>query len=360
MRWYQLSTCILLPFLAARASPQSIAVYLHPTPAVHSHSVPTLSPAQAKAVLAHHLGETIDVFEEIPADEGLWGHLIGMWKGENEGGKAKVVVIEGGISPQDVLPTTLPSSPSFYLPETSTTRTLLAPYLERASHVLSHMLDSIPSITKSFKDAFDLAGTKAAAALSHELSCLTVLADSIPWIDESGISHPWEAITISSLAQVDRSDEVWETGTLGVKAGLAAMTTPDSPPLLLVILPSSSSHLHTRAERHLQGRANSSLAASCYSSNSSCSDSTSCYGRGICSLKSNAGGAECWGCKCANGYAGVECQKEDYTVPFVILIFSSVLLLAMLYGSVALLYTVGETKLPSTLTLAIGGHMKRD
>ena len=66
---------------------------------------------------------------------------------------------------------------------------------------------------------------EAAAALSHELSCLTVLADSIPWIDESGISHPWEAITISSLAQVDRSDEVWETGTLGVKAGLAAVCT---------------------------------------------------------------------------------------------------------------------------------------
>ena len=110
MRWYQLSTCILLPFLAARASPQSIAVYLHPTPAVHSHSVPTLSPAQAKAVLAHHLGETIDVFEEIPADEGLWGHLIGMWKGENEGGKAKVVVIEGGISPQGERGLTFPNN----------------------------------------------------------------------------------------------------------------------------------------------------------------------------------------------------------------------------------------------------------
>ena len=103
MRLHQLSSCLLLPLIAARVSQQPIEVYLHPTPSVHSHSIPTLSPAQAKAVLAHHLGETIDAFEEIPADETLWGHLIGMWKGEREGGKPKVVVIEGGISPQGEL-----------------------------------------------------------------------------------------------------------------------------------------------------------------------------------------------------------------------------------------------------------------
>lgn len=48
------------------------------------------------------------------------------------------------------------------------------------------------------------------------------------------------------------------------------------------------------------------------------------------------------------------------TSPFVILVFSTVLLLGLLVGSVALLMTVGDTKLPSTLTLAVGGHVKRD
>ena len=43
-----------------------------------------------------------------------------------------------------------------------------------------------------------------------------------------------------------------------------------------------------------------------------------------------------------------------------IIVFSSLLLVGMVMGSVMLLYTVGETKLPSTLTLAIGGNMKRD
>jgi hypothetical protein len=46
--------------------------------------------------------------------------------------------------------------------------------------------------------------------------------------------------------------------------------------------------------------------------------------------------------------------------PFVIIVFSSLLLMFMLVGSVALLFSVGDTKLPSTLTLAVGGHMKRD
>jgi len=92
------------------------------------------------------------------------------------------------------------------------------------------------------------------------------------------------------------------------------MTTPDSPPLLLVIMPSTSSILHSRAETPLQQRARTSLAAGCYESNGTCSDSTSCYGRGSCTLKSSNSAGECWGCKCATGYAGVECQKEDYSV----------------------------------------------
>jgi hypothetical protein len=65
---------------------------------------------------------------------------------------------------------------------------------------------------------------EAAAVLGHELSCLTALADSIPWIDHSSHSYPWEAITISGLKHVEKDQEVWQTASQGVKAGLASVS----------------------------------------------------------------------------------------------------------------------------------------
>ncbi|KAK4684464.1 hypothetical protein P7C73_g5717, partial [Tremellales sp. Uapishka_1] len=368
-----LISSFLLPLIAA----QNIQVYLHPAPA-NLHSPPTLSSDQAKAVLSHHLGEQIADFEEIPSNEGLWSHLMTMWGSEKgDEGKPRVVVIQGGVTSQgmqsgqtrgrtqtepyisDVLPSTL-SRPAFYLQDTDTS--VLRPYLNRASHLLSHILDSMPKLAKTFHDVFDLAGTKAAATLSHELSCLTALADKLPWTDKSSNRrYPWEAISISGLNDVERDSEVWETGRLGVKAGLEAMTTPSSPPLLLVILPSHSSLLVRRSVPPPQKRAsNATYANNCYPSNETCSDATDCFGRGSCSLKAKTSEGECWGCRCSSGYAGTECQKDDYTVPFVILVASSLLLMGILIGSIGLLYSVGETRLPSTLTLAIGGGAKRD
>jgi hypothetical protein len=93
--------------VGVNAQQKPLQVYLHPTPAASApDSPPTLSADQAKAVLAHHLGQTIDDFDEIPSDEGLWTHLMGMWNGEKvlgEGEKARVVIIEGGVMPQGQL-----------------------------------------------------------------------------------------------------------------------------------------------------------------------------------------------------------------------------------------------------------------
>jgi len=102
MRLLSASPLITVPLILAQSvHQQPIQFYLHPTPALaHADSPPTLSADQAKAVLAHHLGEGIDGYEEIPADEALWGHLMGMSGAQREGGKARVVVIEGGVSPQ--------------------------------------------------------------------------------------------------------------------------------------------------------------------------------------------------------------------------------------------------------------------
>lgn len=140
------------------------------------------------------------------------------------------------------------------------------------------------------------------------------MADAIPWVDTS--NTPWNAIHISGLKNVDKNGEVWETGKDGVKAGLASMTTPDWAPLLLIIRPDAvAAHTYSKRSTFASlAKSNVTLAESCYSSNETCSSATACNGRGSCALKGKQGDDECWGCKCASGYAGVECQKDDYSV----------------------------------------------
>ena len=80
--------------------PGQIQVFLHPSPSSpHAASaVPTLTADQAKAVLAHHMGDALSDFDEIPANEGMWGHLMGLWEKEEREGR--VVIVDGGVSPQ--------------------------------------------------------------------------------------------------------------------------------------------------------------------------------------------------------------------------------------------------------------------
>lgn len=59
--------------------------------------------------------------------------------------------------------------------------------------------------------------------LDKELSGLSAMAESIPWLDHSRHSYPWEAISISSLSHLGRGDEVWEAGCRGVQASLEAV-----------------------------------------------------------------------------------------------------------------------------------------
>jgi hypothetical protein len=94
-----LAPLVLAQVQVARAQQQPLQIYLHPTPSNLDSAVPTLSADQAKAVLAHHLGEN------IANDEGMWGHLMGMWNDKMDGAerKARVVIIDGGVDAQGKL-----------------------------------------------------------------------------------------------------------------------------------------------------------------------------------------------------------------------------------------------------------------
>ncbi|GAA5914120.1 hypothetical protein JCM6882_004931 [Rhodosporidiobolus microsporus] len=105
----------------------------------------------------------------------------------------------------------------------------------------------------------------------------------------------------------------------------------------------------------------------------------SCLSRGtvVRGLSTRMGqGEECWVCKCGateeegedgkvrrRRWSGEGCEKEDLSSSFTLLFSSTVLLLAVLFLSVALLYKVGAEGLPGTLGGAGGaggGHSKRD
>lgn len=84
------------------------------------------------------------------------------------------------------------------------------------------------------------------------------------------------------------------------------MTQPDSPPLLLVVMPSSSRHAARAAAPN---------------------------GTDNTPVKSKA--------------------KHNYTESFAILAGATLFIVFAIAGSISLLFSVGETELPSTLTLSI-------
>jgi hypothetical protein len=136
----------------------------------------------------------------------------------------------------DILPLSV-SQPTFYLPATPETESLLSPYVHRAQSFLKDAIDAIPPLPKMFQDAFDMTATsafsmitlsdiaEASAALSNELSALISFAESLPWLNDFlHSSHTWEAIKISALADCAKDSDAYETGASGVRAGLEAVS----------------------------------------------------------------------------------------------------------------------------------------
>ncbi|KAJ9104491.1 hypothetical protein QFC21_001987 [Naganishia friedmannii] len=410
-------TALAAPFLAiASASNQQqkpIQIFLYPSPATvesyqatHDHT-PVLNADQAQAVFSHHLGVAgsasgVDEYEKLPDGHGSWVHLLGN-PGENEvqeANKGRVIIIQGDIEAEDILPNTISSNPTFYLSSTSSSvKAFLQPYINRAEQVVDHILDSL-----DIKDSRVVQWLETSKLLHDQLEALSALASRMPWNDKSqSEDFTWESIIINAFsAPADAEDAqiqaaVKKAGCLGVKGALAEMTaSDDQPPFILVIMPSNGSPSIQQYKRAFESEtvlnedsdfdlenveeqvsetttaasyANSSIPADanpmCFPSNRTCDyASSSCSGHGSCIQVSNSTKesrtGECWKCKCAAGYVGVQCQKGDYVFQTILLVFTPLLLITVLLASVGLLNAVGGEKLPSTLTLSIGGPHKRD
>ncbi|KAL1409175.1 hypothetical protein Q8F55_006005 [Vanrija albida] len=290
----------LLLALPLVASAREAQVFLFPSPPT-SHAdtpktPPTLSAEQAQAVLANHLGGSTGIAQhETPDNEGMWAHLLHLWDGEK---RPRVVVIQDAEL-KDILPDTL-SAPTFYM-ESWDAQSVMAPYLDAARAAVERVL-KLP-LVKSLLDTLDLAVSKAGEKLAEELASLVALADHL-W---SSAEHEWDAVSIR-LGLAEPGSALHTSATKGVKAGLQSMTQPDSPPLLLVVMPSANRH----------------------------------YSRSV-------------GARAPNGTESAPAKsKHDYTASFAILAGASLFILFAIGGSISLLFSVGETELPSTLTLSIG------
>lgn len=132
----------------------------------------------------------------------------------------------------------------------------------------------------------------------------------------SSTSSAWDAVRIR-LSEAESESALWDSASKGVRAGLQSMTSPGSPPLL-VIVKDDEPHYH--------------------------------YARQVVVETADEVGA-------AKNKTGKDKTKgKDYSAPFVLIAGTTVMLLFLTIGGVALLFSVGDTELPSTLNLSVGGR----
>jgi hypothetical protein len=116
--------------------------------------------------------------------------------------------------------------------------------------------------------------------------------------------------------------------------------------------------------------------STCYVTLDDCTNGTnSCSGHGACTNATRTTKGEqktCFVCACQTSvsdkgsktvWVGASCQKEDISGPFILLAGTTIGVLALIFGAIAILTVMGDEKLPGVLTAgATGGvaHLKRN
>ena len=178
-----------------------IQVYLYPSPsALESYQstharAPILTADQAQAVFSHHLGGAqggVDEYEVLPEGHEGWVHLLGNQQGNgvDEADKGRVVIIQGDVQAEgkcrckfcvvclltfssDVLPASMSMDPTFYLSSTSSSvKTFLQPYINRAEQVVDHILESLDIKENAFIQWLGDVFTKSTSGSSFALLVL--------------------------------------------------------------------------------------------------------------------------------------------------------------------------------------------
>ncbi|GLB37403.1 putative protein with domain of unknown function (DUF3844) [Lyophyllum shimeji] len=345
-----------LPVLVSALQLSSaVDVYLNPPPAFLRSS---LSPEHASSALSCHLGlEAFEPLRDASSPQYIEEPFVGM-------GPTNALLIT--VDEQDVKAILPPSvQPSFKLSAPSaepveSLSSVVSTYLHRASHSFASIYDDGMSRQLEDVDAlstfFQSAETPAFAALE-----LTKLADLRQMYGSTGHEYAEAADEVRNfLAQ--------------------AYENPDSLHIALLTFSSAAPPLVKREPQASQSPLPPSHApphepigsiSTCFTSRDSCKNATNtCSGRGQC-VKATKAGRTCFVCACGvlktgegpkvktERWAGERCERKDVSAPFTLLTGTAIVMIVLVFGSISLLSSVGDTELPSTL-LATAVHVKKD
>jgi hypothetical protein len=340
-----LSLCLILTTIL---NTQAVNVYLSP-PRTHSTSV--VSPEYASAALSRHLGlEVFEPFHDAPHLGFDDTRFIG--QGERN---AMVVTVEETYA-RMILPEALQLGFTLETPSTpmSSLSSIISTCLHRASHVFTSLFPT--SLVESLDDVralvsfFDSAKGSAFAAV--DLSKIHGLNGGSPQETKPIIRElraflnqiAQEGYSLAILTYTPSQSSFDKRSPVESQAPLPSTAPPQQP---------------------------IGAISTCYTSLESCKDSTnSCSERGQC-VEASKAGRTCFVCNCGvtqtgkgkdiktEYWAGEKCERKDISGPFVLLTGTVVLIILLIFGSISLLYTVGEHPLPSTL-LATAINVKKE
>jgi hypothetical protein len=136
-----------------------------------------------------------------------------------------------------------------------------------------------------------------------------------------------------------------------------------SPPQLLASNSSDGNFTHHPLPR---------VIPACFTSQAQCTNTTNaCSGHGSCYEARN----KCFKCRCTRTYikkgdkdgagqksiawGGGACEKKDISTPFLLFASFGIVMTGLVFGAIGMLYSMGETKLPSVLGAGVAGPTAR-
>ncbi|ORY57886.1 uncharacterized protein BCR38DRAFT_81832 [Pseudomassariella vexata] len=354
----------LLPALAGvvtAASQQTEGYLLRKSPDFKSQGFPHISNDVAQAIIQQRLGAN----QQLPQDESSISLMNSVGVGSrplfhSADEPNQLVIVYKGVNDQSAqaFRDVMHLSPAFYSDDMTTAHLASLPASGRCSFEES----TDPELGKCWMGSsqyleYDVTKTRdAVSKLSKNFERLQSLAEA----------SKMETMIVLVPSTSDATSEL-RRREFGVKAEevLTEESTTGSTD-------SSFSKPQTSDLKTHPFVAKNGVLPACFKSFNTCmTDTGDCSRHGKCTLKykntdANAGNSECWSCLChfAGTYeedqrhpgskihhywGGQSCQKIDVSAQFWLLAGFAIVMIGVLGGSIGLLFSVGEEKLPGVI-----------